>query len=332
MISRFTRAFFWSILVASVVSWAYVGYVSASATEAVLVERMTGGLDRQPIGPGETRFLPSRIFPGRVKLYRVNIGPRSLTHEFRAPLAQSFSLGLDDSFYVQITCRLNFRLLPQHLAVLFQRQAHADWSNLELYLTKRLNHFMTKKLQEFYTRDADIPLLTERYQSYLNGELLAELNQAFQEEGVNFTNVLVERIYVPDAGLYRAMVRDAEKILAGKAANIQKIANARANQKAEQIIDKAYFSRLEKIGILLARYPHLRNYLAIDRLSGNVEVVVMPSEQWFGPDARDLLRGKQSRRDKREPAPLPPERPGAGIRPQSQPRAIRGEFTDLTPP
>ena len=80
---NFFRFFFLGILLASIIAWAYFGYVSASKREAILVEDRYKGIDAANlIHPSTTHFIPSRIFPGRIILHRVRLFPRF----FRTPL------------------------------------------------------------------------------------------------------------------------------------------------------------------------------------------------------------------------------------------------------
>jgi len=321
MIARFFRSFLWSVLLASVLSWLWISHVSASSREAILVEDYYKGMDSDIIGPGSSRFLPRRAFPGKVMLHRVIIGARALPINFKVGLRQSDALGLDDSFYINISLVLNFELKSDYLLTLYDKLDKRNWTRLDPYLKKRLNHFMILKLKEFYSRDTEIAFLEDRFRTYLNGEFIRELNEKFKNDGIVFKNVLVEKIYIPDVALYRAMVADSRKIIAGKAANIQKIASARAKRAAERIIDQAYFIRLEKIGRLLVKYPQLRGYLAIDRLNKNVNVIVMPYDKWMGPDRK--VSGIMNLLKNRKKSFINSNR---GRTPK------RNEFVDLTPP
>lgn len=329
MVKTFFRAFFWAILVATIAAWLFFGYVIASTREAILVEDRHYGFDQDVIGPGEVRFLASRIYPGRIILHRVDIGPRVLRVSHKKGLAESEMLGLDDSFYVQTELRLEYELDPGKLRQLFQRLEEPDWNRLDDYLADRLKFFFNRKLGEVYEENQDLTRLETTLYEYIQGSVLAELNGEFENEGVRFRNVLPSRLYVPDPALYRAILADEELILSQKRERLRIVDDAQARQQAEKIQDEAYFARLERIGQLIRRYPQLKDYLAIDRLSENVEVMVVPSDRWFPTDsaARRLSQEKlakpgaaQARTDPLPVAPVTQGNPGGN------------RFRDLTPP
>lgn len=353
MLRYFFRAFFWAILAASVLAWLFFGYVPASTREAVLVEDRHYGLDPDVIRPGEVRFLASRIYPGRIQLHRVDVGPRVLRIRHKKGLAESEMLGLDDSFFVQTELRLEYELDPEKLLPLFLRLESADWSRLDEYLGDRLRFFLNRKLGEVYENNQDLTRLETTLYDYIQGEVLTELNAEFAAEGVRFRNVLPSRLYVPDPALYRAILADEQLILAQKRERLRIVDDAHARGQAEQIQDEAYFARLERIGELIRRYPQLKDYLAIDRLGDNVEVMVVPSERWFPSEANARETARRLRADDARNS-------GAGPNPQNTDRsreaarsllggaprrADRGEFIpggagggnpnrfrDLTPP
>lgn len=330
MIQRFFRAFFWAVLVASVVAWGYFGVVSASTREAVLIEDRYSGLDESIVEPGSMRFVPNRIFPGRVTLHRVDVGPRILRLQHKKGLAESEMLGLDDSFYIQTELRLEYKLLPERLQALFLRLEEPNWDRLDPYLRVRLNYFLNRKLQSLYEDTANLDALELLLYDYVRGpDLLTELNQEFLPDGVVFRNILPSRLYVPDAGLYRAILADEGLILQQKRDRLKLVDDAHARQAAERIQDEAYFARLERIGALVRKYPQLKDYLAIDRLSDNVEVIVVPSDRWF-PTEIERARANSAKRRTETPEPVPNnrvQREPAAPAPNTDDR-----FRDLTPP
>ena len=328
MVSRFFRSFFWAVLVAFAAVWLHFGLVSASTREAVLIEDRFYGIEEEIVRPGEATFVPNRVFPGRVVLHRVDVGPRVLSLEFGYPLEQSEMLGLDESYAIQVHLRLEYRLDVPYLQTMFQRLDEPNWERLDPYLGQRLDYFLNRQIRTMYTGNQALPGLREELYRYVANALVGELNTEFQREGVVFLNALPTRIYVPDRDRYVAALTAGQRYLDQNLNRIRTIEDARANRRAEEIRDEAYLARLERVGELLRRYPQLRDYVAVDRLNDNVEVMIMPSERWFGSQApaaqspQPLLprfdRFDPLRRDEATP---PATAPGA-----------EGQFRDLTPP
>ena len=334
MFSRFLRVFFWSILVAFVLVCVYLGVVRASAQEAILVEDFFKGYQEDVVRPGGIRFLPSRMMPGRIKLHPVRIKDRILDVNFTFPLSQSEVLGLDEAFSIQTGARIGYNLDPAKISYLFRRVKDKEWKNLDEYVEKRLNFFLGNLIADFYQTDEDLPKLESRIQNYFNESFIENVNKEFFREGIIVETILLERLYVPDLERYRAMVAAADSILEQKIGRIASIDKAKSQRDAEQITDRAYFARLEKIGKLMDKYPHLREYLAIDRLSKNVEVMVMPYEHWFGPSNQEQI-SRLLRKDDSEKLRDRGDLETQSLQSSPPPQVVKNkgiELKDLTPP
>lgn len=312
MISRFFRVFFWAVLLSSVFSWIYLGIVSATARQAIIVLHRKKG-DPDLVGPGDSRFFPGRIFPGRVELHPVDIGPRVLVVDYKKGLFQTEMLGLDESFYIRTRFRLRYNLKPENLPALFRKMEGLDWKSLDPYLQLRIADILNKRLAQIFPADNELPQVPRRLTDYLNGPAAEELRAAFSQDGVEIESLVVEAAYVPDAGRYAAILGGAQGILNQKLERIRRRDEALAKRDAESLTDEATYSRLETIGKLMIKYPGLKEYLAIDRLGSDVKVMVFPYEKWFS--GRQLAEEIET--------PIAP-RNGNGNRP--------GNFQNLTPP
>ncbi len=329
MIARLVRAFFWAILVAAIGVYAKLGFVSAGSREAVLIEDVRRGFEPRVLEPGDFTFVPTRALPGRVRLHRVLLGPRALPFRFRQGLRESVVLGLDDAFFVHLHLDLKYELETARLRGLFRQLDRGDWSKLDDLLRKKLDYLLRVRIAEMYARDADLPLLAGRLTAFINTGFLEDANRFLAADGVQMKSLLVERLYVPDADGYRAMVEVGRReILLQRAERIKRISNAEAIEESQRITDRAYFARLEKIGEVLRRHPHLRDYLAVDRLGDRVEVLVVPSDRWFGRDALDLAPSRRQSPKPKEPAAFP----GGGRAAQTPAPPPRADFIDRTPP
>jgi len=280
MISRFFRVFFWAVLLSSAFSWLYLGIVSATARQGIIVlHRKKGAPDI--VGPGESRFFPGRIFPGRVELHPVDIGPRVLMVEYKKGLYQTEMLGLDDTFYIRMKFRFRYNLDPDKLPILFMKMEGLDWKSLEPYLQLRIADQLNKKLALFFPADNELPQVPKRLSDYMNGAAADDWREAFKEEGIEIETLVVENMYVPDPGRYAAILGGAQGILNQKLERIRRRDEALAKRDAESLTDEATYSRLETIGKLIIKYPGLKDYLAIDRLGSDVKVMVFPYDKWF---------------------------------------------------
>ena len=333
------RFFCWSILVGSFFAWAYLGYVGASPQEAVLVEDCCQDRRSKVILPGKFSFIPSRIIPGKIILRRIALNSRTLELSVQKGLKKSEVLDLDPSFYISIKIHLTYSLNADKLDSIIQKLEKRNPNRLNHYLKVKTSYLVDKKISEFYQSDSDLPELQGKIEFYFQNTALSQFQKEFQKEGIHINSLTPLRIFVPDPEYYRSMLASSKRILESKLKRIQAVNEARARKDASEITDLAYFSRLNKIGKLLEIYPSLREYITADRLSNNVEVMIMPYSKWFPPSS--LRSPKYSNRDQdqfssQEKGSLIPQS-GLPSNPQSDsPNLKDGRpnqgFQDLTPP
>ncbi|MEQ8352286.1 MAG: hypothetical protein RH862_12425 [Leptospiraceae bacterium] len=354
MTGRFFRSLFWGVLLASVIAWAYAGTVTAGYRETILVEDTVDGLQDELISPGETSFLPSLAIPNRVRLHRIQLEPRFIRFPWIYQFPAGQLLGLDDSFAVQVEAHYEYAISEGNIRSLFLSLPVGDWSQLKPYLELRMRSFWATKMRQLAPNEAALNGLEDELNLYVRGDLRTELNNYFRPEGIEFRRIYVERIYVPDAGRYNATLQAGQNLLNNRLERISIIDQARAKKQASEILNEVYLDRLEKMAVLLQKYPELRDYAAVDSLSDNVRVLVMPYEQYFRgnqPGNQGQLQEPAAQNPQNEPPVQPydfttieepapntrttPRDPGTfpGVR-NTLPQAARpdGGFRDLTPP
>ena len=255
---------------------------------------------------------------------------------------------MDPSFYVSIKIHLIYDLDADTLDSLMQKLERRDSNRLNHYLRVKMNYFLDKKVSEFYQSDVDLPKLQERLEVYFQSTALSQFQKEFQKEGIHFSSLIPLQIFVPDPEYYRSMLASSERILENKLKRIQTVNDAHARKAASEITDFAYFSRLNKMGKLLQRYPSLREYITADLLGANVDVMVMPYDRWFPPSSfRSPTHSQEDRRKQKKQLSSPKGRFFSpqntfpleeGLQNENLPSAppssrspSRG-FLDLTPP
>ena len=347
----FFRLFFGFILFGSIFFWAWYSYVRAAYYEAILVsDKYQSASQDDIIFPSDWRFVFYRIYPERVTLYPITLFPRTLNFQFRKGLEQSEMLGLDDSFYIRVLLHLNYELEPEKLRTLFSHLPSRNWEELNSYIKLRLQTFLEKRLSAFYKNEKELLSLKSLMQNYFLEEGLKEINAQFKKEGIFFHSIHTKHIFVPDLARYRSILGASQQIIRQKLERIRLIDQARAKKKADIILSDSYFSRLERIGELLKTYPHLRDYLVIDKLNKNVNVLVMPYQRWF-PERLQNLNNLNALSQSNNKSSLPKAETTAenslnsftssftkesnDVRPSNDSGTINSEssqFSDLTPP
>ena len=281
MTGRFFRSLFWGVLLASTLAWAYAGTVTAGYRETILVEDTVDGLQEEVISPGDTTFLPGLAVPNRIRLHRVQLEPRFLRFHWVYQFPAGQLLGLDDSFAVQVEAHYEYSINKDRIRALFLSLPVGDWSQLKPYLELRMRSFWAEKMRGLAPNEVALNGLEDELNTYVRQDLRGELNNYFRPEGIEFQRIYVERVYVPDAVRYNATLQAGQNLLNNRLERISIIDQARAKRHASQILNEVYLERLEKMAVLLQKYPELRDYAAVDSLSDNVRVLVMPYEQYF---------------------------------------------------
>ncbi len=267
-----------------VVVLARVGFVTSALREVVLIEDRFQGLNQEKvIRPASYSFLPLRIIPGRIQLHRVELYPHNLEFTYKKPLEQSEILGLDESFYVRIKLYLLFRLDQSKIVELFKKLPEYNWQKLDAYLILRIRNAIEVKLRNLYASDKDLDALKANLLEWVQPDVLQkELNKEFLNDGIIFQSIIINEIYVPEPNRYRSMVNLGIDLIKKKLDRVNIVEEAKAQKKAREIYNSTDYERWERIAKLLNEYPSLRSFLAIDRLSDKVQVMVVPYNSWFG--------------------------------------------------
>ncbi|MBE7437951.1 MAG: hypothetical protein HS115_05780 [Spirochaetales bacterium] len=314
------RSFFWAVILASAIAWVYLGIVISPAREAILIEDSVLGLSPEVVRSGEWRFVPERAFPDRILLHRVYTGRRNLHFHFKAPAGQTEFLALDDTFQVQIQLELAFGLIPDRLTQLFVALGSDGFGNLDLFIESRLQHLLEKELASRFDTPADLEDLGEDLEAFLlSAECLRLFNGVLSPYGIEMEEVFIKKMYVPPADSYRRALARSDEIIDSRLRQAQAASEDLMRSRVAGKKDEYYFARLEKMGGLLRRFPELREYLAIDKLSEQVDVMVVPYDRWSGERQKPPLPEKAEA--------TPPER--RRVLPEF---GLPGGFRDLTPP
>ena len=320
----------------AIFTWIFISYVSTSKREAILIEDRYKGIDPEKIiYPAKARFLLKRIIPEHITLHRIQLFPKYIQVYFKKGLKQSEILGLDEVFYIRAKLKFYYELKPENLTYLFASLGKPNWKQLNPYLNLRLQDFLKKKISTFYQNDENLPTLKAQLQSYFDKSILDDLNEVFVAQGIHFKSVVALYIYVPQLNTYRAIINASSKIIQQKLERIRIIDLAKAQQDVDKIKNESYFTRMEKTAKLLEKYPHLQNYLAIDRLSPKVKVMMVPYQNWL-PSQNNLFPTEKNSKQNKEDKPSNDSSFDKVLESlpftKSEENTENSQFSDLSPP
>lgn len=286
----FRRRFFQAlVLLGLLLLIGYITYIKAYESEVVVVEDKFAG-SRKVILSNDSAIILARLVPNRIVLHNFRYQGRSLRVRTIYYLPDHQILGLDNSFAIQIGLNYRFNIEPVHVEDLIRRSNRIHQDLGSDILKARLADFWYTTLRVKMQADQQQVGLKTTIENYIHQGMKSDLNQLLSDDGIQITDIMVEDIMVPDQERYRAVVNRAPQLLNQRLDRLRVIEEARAKMTADDILLSGRRKHLEELGILLNKYPNLREYIAVDELKDRVNVIIMPYDRFTGKDALQLPR------------------------------------------
>ena len=226
----------------------------------------THGLDPRIIRDGEFRWIWYKLIPTNVKIsvYTLEQVKRSIRSSGILSSGQIYAslAGLEADFSWEISGELGFSLKPEILPELTARESISDDADLrraEERLAERVETFVLQRLKGYTDGDNEKKMETISLTGSLP-ELNSEILAAFPEiENLTCTIRVVRypdyALYESVKGLYREYITRQKSIISN---DITKDAGKRVDMNLRM-------DELARYGELLAKYPILLRYLAIEK-------------------------------------------------------------------
>lgn len=236
----------------------------------------TGGVDPRVLRNGDFRWAWERLLPTNAAVAVFTLA--SVEKEFSAsgslPNAAAYApyAGADpSSFSYDVAGRVSFSLRPDSLPALVSSGAFSDQASLDAWLARTAEaaaRHAVRRLHAYAEDPEDLGLIAA---SGTSPRLLSDLERAFPD--AENVSVSVSRAKFPDYALYGLGKKLYAAYVEQKGVALEGDVRLEA---AAALRSRARFEELEKYGELLAKYPSLLHYLAIEKGAGADVVGALP--------------------------------------------------------
>jgi hypothetical protein len=229
-----------------------------------IIRSKTHGVDPRPVRAGEFRWLWYKLIPANVEIAVFRLEP--VNYRFSAgntlPSGDTYAAfaGTTADFSWEINASLTFSIDSEVLVKLVSDNTIGGQDALNAWATglaERISGFILSRLSSGETNTRQ---LEEILTSGSSAELEREVRGQFPEAG-NFS-CMISAARFPDFALYNQVRFLYEDFIARQ----REYMSAALNRKAESRIDtQLRFEELKQYGELLAKYPILLDFLALER-------------------------------------------------------------------
>ncbi len=280
MVYYFRRISFFILFILFLIAlyrvWIRTGY-----EQAIVIEDRYWGVDKYALPPNQNFFVLRRLIPYRIILHPIYIKNRYFNFVFYYSLSPNEILGLDDSFSVKLDLVYVYDLDVNKLPDIFIRLENKDWKYMDSYIKIKLKDLLYQSLNNELRIEENLANGEEILKSYIHNGFIKQINQYFEQDGIYFKNVYIQDLYVPDINQYNIILRQSDKYLEKKLERSAMIDEAKAKQISNSIIFQFEKEKLEELAKLMRKYPEIKEYLKIERLSEQAKFIYVPTDPFW---------------------------------------------------
>jgi len=224
----------------------------------------THGIDGKVIREGSIRWVWYKLIPKNATLSVFFLNDMQVPVEVSGTLPSgdvytSF-VGLKSDFTFSFSGSISYRLKPESLPELVERENLLSQEDLDKYLTLLDEKIKTHVQGLLWTYGEDETILKEAQETGTIRALEAEFHNAFPQ--AELKNCTVETLHFPDLVLYDEVRKLYQDYLAAQRGEVR---NETAVLAAENIKNRRRLDKLAAYGELLTKYPVLLQYLALEK-------------------------------------------------------------------
>ncbi|MFN3604517.1 MAG: SPFH domain-containing protein [Leptonema sp. (in: bacteria)] len=259
----------------------YKSFVKTGYHQVILIEDRDWGVERKIIPPDSYAFVFRNLIPNKIHLHSVVYKSQHLNFLYVYPLSANQILGLDDSFSIKLDLVYFYDLDIYKIPELFIKLPNRNWKDLNSYLEIKLRDLLYQIFKEKLAIEENLEKGEEILKDFIHNGFLQDINKVFQSDGIQFVNVYIQEIYVPNVEQYRLVLQQRQKFIEKKMEISAKIDEAKAQKESNLILFDYEKKRLEEIANLLRKYPELKDYLKIEKMSTQAKFIYMPTESFW---------------------------------------------------
>ncbi len=259
----------------------YKSFIRSGFNQILIIEDSEWGIERRVIPPESYAFIFRNVIPNRIRLHSLQNQFLTLKFTYFYPLSVNPILGLDESFSVKLDLVYIYNIDLENVVDLFMKLSKKNQEGLDDYLKIRLNDLLYHSLKEKLKIEENLFNGEAILKNYFHNGFLQEVNEIFKNEGIYFTRVYIQDIYVPDGEQYKIVLQESKKFLEKKLERSALIDEAKAEKESKLILFEYEKKRLEDLANLIRKYPEIQEFLKIEKISSEAKFIYFPTELFW---------------------------------------------------
>ncbi|MCE9500800.1 MAG: hypothetical protein K8R21_09900 [Leptospira sp.] len=264
-----------------------------SENEIIIVRSISNSVETLVKKPG-IHFIYQALIPGKVKINFLNLKNRNVKVGIKKELSGGLLPEMGDDGHLVLSYSVNYSIHPDKAEELY---AESEFNEEKIgdIISEIVHSKFSDRFAIIFRNPADINQLTQRIKDYSEKEILGELtSDKIARKGILIQEVRLSKINVPNPQVFLRLINGTDLVLRAKiersAASIRGEGFAIEQTKK----DEAYFNKLGRTAEFLKKYPDLKEFAALDRLTDKVQVFVLPSEKYMTDALKDKLKPKST--------------------------------------
>ncbi len=268
--------------------WIRTGY-----EQAIVIEDRYWGVDKYALPPDQNSFVLRRLIPYRITLHPIYIKNRYFNFVFYYALSPNEILGLDESFSIKLDLVYVYDLDVNKLSDIFIRLENKDWKFIDSYIKIKLKDLLYQSIKDELKIESNLANGEEILKSYIHNGFIKQINTYFEQDGIYFKKIYIQDLYVPDVNQLNIILRQSDKYLEKKLERSAMIDEAKAKRISNSIMFQFEKEKLEDIAKLMRKYPEVKEYLKIEKLSEQAKFIYLPADPlWFENSYQEKINEK----------------------------------------
>jgi hypothetical protein len=302
---KFFRVLFFLLFLSTLGATAYLNFIVVGADEAAVLVEKTKGIISPPLGSGR-HWVWGVSIPGKYKIYRCSLRAQSTVIKIHKKIIDAVYMDLGEDFDIIIPLRISYKIQKYQILTLFEN-LDRNFNMLPNFLKRQITPVISLKYKKLAAKEDKLDQVQDRLQLYIQRDLKDEIYKPLKKNGIiiqNLSIALEKDFQVPVLSITeKEKYKKYDDFLKKKKDEVLKNISFIAEMEALEFKDKLYRKNLTKIGPILKKYPHLQNYIAIQKLSPKVSLILsdftsLNNLGWF-KDVADMKAGKLTAKKKK---------------------------------
>jgi hypothetical protein len=296
------------ILILAAGATLYFGWVSVEPGYFGIAHSTIKGTIEYPLESGKFYWLWEKLIPGTFHLYKIQKKPERIKIEITQPLPGSEQIQKFGNFYIGVTASIDFTIDFEVAKILIKDGLLDKFKEnltdqLSSKLKEPLSNFILTQITPLSKGDMAIDSnKLERLKDEL-GKTIVETAKSNKLQSISYT---ISYSHLPNPEVYTRAVEHYRSYIDTAYAMEQEVLRREFEDRRRIAEHDIEMDRLNKYAELISKYPDMLKFFYIEKLGGEIDVLVLPENEITG-FPRFLEYGYKPFQIKPEARPAEPE-------------------------